>query len=453
METPDPDPSTGILAFFQLLSFTFHGFDLQALGTLIMLALLLVLSGLVSASETAFFSLKPIDINHLKTKETDTSEIILRLRDNHKELLATILILNNLINIAIVILSTYFLVALFDFGNNRTMQFVVQVVIITSVILMFGEIIPKIYANLRPLTVTNIMARPMRASMKVLRPLTMLLVNTSGIIDKRLAQRNTQFNMSELSAAIDITTDESTPPEEKKMLKGIATFGEKDARSIMKSRLDITAVEVNTPFETLITLVLKSGYSRIPVYEESLDHVLGILYIKDLLPYLGSNAIKWETLIRQAFFVPESKRINDLLQEFREKKIHMAIVVDEYGGTAGLLTLEDIIEEIVGEISDEFDKEPETSLFRRLDADHWMFDGRVSLLDFCKVLEIDSHYFEDVQGDSDTLAGLILELQGQIPTPGTKINCKDFAFEVAEADNRRIKQIKVNRLNERNEQD
>lgn len=444
METPDPDPSAGILAIYNLLSFSFHGFDLQALGTLIVLLLLLLLSGLVSASETAFFSLKPFDISHLKSLDNPVSDLILKLREGHKQLLATILILNNLINVAIVIVSTYFMSALFDFGSNAVVQFVVQVVITTSVILMFGEIVPKIYANLRPLAVANLMAKPMRVAVSVLHPLSSVLVNTTGVIDKRLTQRHMQINMSELSAAIDITTDETTPPEEKMMLKGIATFGEKDVRSIMKSRMDITAVEVNTPFEELIGLILKSGYSRIPVYEESLDKVLGILYIKDLLPYLGSSSISWESLIRPAFFVPESKRINDLMQEFREKKIHMAIVVDEYGGTAGLLTLEDIIEEIVGDISDEFDKEPENSQFRRIDINTWMFDGRVSLLDFCKVMELDSHYFEDVQGDSDTLAGLLLELQGQIPAAGTSINCKDYTFEVIEADNRRIKQIKVN---------
>ncbi len=447
METPDPDPSAGILAFYNLISFSFHGFDLQALGTLIVLLILLLLSGLVSASETAFFSLKPFDINHLKSSDSPVSELILKLRESHKQLLATILILNNLINVAIVIVSTYFMTALFDFGNNAAVQFIVQVVITTSVILMFGEIVPKIYANLRPLTVANLMARPMRASVSVLHPLSSLLVNATGIIDKRLTQRHTQINMSELSAAIDITTDETTPPEEKKMLKGIATFGEKDVRSIMKSRMDITAVEVNTPFEELIALILKSGFSRIPVFEESLDRVRGILYIKDLLPYLGNNTIAWESLVRPAFFVPESKRINDLMQEFREKKIHMAIVVDEYGGTAGLLTLEDIIEEIVGDISDEFDKEPENSQYRKIDDTTWMFDGRISLLDFCKVLELDSHYFEDVQGESDTLAGLLLELQGLIPDPGTIIDCLDYTFEVTEADNRRIKQIKVNPKN------
>ncbi|MBK9291567.1 MAG: gliding motility-associated protein GldE [Bacteroidetes bacterium] len=405
--------------------------------------MLILLSGLVSASETSFFSLKPADLNQLESRETILSKLILSLREKHKHLLATILILNNMINVAIVIVSTYFMTALFSFGQNPVLEFLFQVVITTSIILIFGEIVPKIYANLRPLAVANFVARPLSAAVNLLKPLSGLLVHTTGIIDKRLAQRHNQLDMSELSAAIDITTDESTPPEERKMLKGIATFGEKDARSIMKSRMDITAVEVNTPSDELISLILKSGYSRIPVYEESLDQVLGILYIKDLLPHLGEQHFTWQQLIRPAFFVPENKRINDLLQEFREKKIHMAIVVDEYGGTAGLLTLEDIIEEIVGDISDEFDKDTESSHYRKLDPSTWLFDGKVSLLDFCKLMEIDSHYFEDVQGDSDTLAGLILELQGQIPPVGTQIKCKDFVFEVAEADNRRIKQIKI----------
>lgn len=443
METPDPDPSSGIFILSQQLSFIFNGFDLQAIVTLFVLLLLLIFSGMVSASETAFFSLKPGHINDLKGMETSTSKLILKLGENYKRLLATILILNNLINVAIVIVSTYFLSALFSFGDNAVLNFIVQVIASTSLILMFGEIIPKIYANLRPLTVANIMARPMHSAISLLSPLTKLLISTTDIFDKRLNNRNIQINMNELSTAIDITTNETTPPEERKMLKGIATFGEKDARSIMKSRMDITAVEVNTPLEDLISLILKCGYSRIPVYEESLDKVLGVLYIKDLLPHLGKSEIVWESLIRPAFFVPENKPINDLLQEFRDKKIHLAIVVDEYGGTAGLLTLEDIIEEIVGDISDEFDKEPENSLYHKIDTGVWMFDGRVSLLDFCRIMEIDNHYFEDVQGESDTLAGLLLELQGQIPATGTSINCKNYTFEVIEANNRRIKKIKV----------
>lgn len=443
METPDPDPSAVIFLLYNQLSFIFNGFDLQAIGTLFVLLLLLIFSGLVSASETAFFSLKPSQINDLKGMETITSNLILKLGENHKRLLATILILNNLINVAIVIVNTYFLSAIFSFGDNALLNFFVQVIAATSLILMFGEIIPKIYANIRPLAVASIVARPMNFAVALLGPLSKLLVSSTDIIDKKLINKQMQINMSELSAAIDITTDETTPPEERKMLKGIATFGEKDARSIMKSRLDITAVEVNTPLEELISLILKCGYSRIPVYEESLDKVLGILYIKDLLPHLGKSEIVWETLIRPAFFVPENKPINDLLQEFRDKKIHLAIVVDEYGGTAGLLTLEDIIEEIVGDISDEFDKEPENSLYQKIDTDVWMFDGRVSLLDFCRIMEIDNHYFEEVQGESDTLAGLLLELQGQIPATGTSINCKQFKFEVTEANNRRIKKIRV----------
>jgi gliding motility-associated protein GldE len=443
LETPDPDPSAGILLYFQQIFLTFTGFDLHALGIFLMVLLLLILSGLVSASETAFFSLKPDHINDLKELETSISKRILRLCEDHKRLLATMLTLNNLINVAIVIVSSYAMSVYFSFGEYAWLSYMIQVITITSLILMFGEIIPKIYANLRPLTVVHFMARPMISAVSLLSPLTKLLTSITDLVDKQLVNKHMQINKSELSAAIDITTNETTPPEERKMLKGIATFGEKDARSIMKSRMDITAVEVNTPLEELIALILKCGYSRIPVYEESLDKVLGILYIKDLLPHLGNSSINWELIIRPAFFVPENKPINDLLQEFREKKIHMAIVVDEYGGTAGLLTLEDIIEEIVGDISDEFDKEPENSLYHKIDNAVWLFDGRISLLDFCRVMEIDNHFFEDVQGDSDTLAGLILELQGQIPETGTSINCKHFTFEVVESNNRRIKKIKV----------
>lgn len=227
------------------------------------------------------------------------------------------------------------------------------------------------------------------------------------------------------------------------MLKGIATFGEKEVTSVMQSRVNIAAIATDSSFEKLLRLVLDSGFSRIPVYEETIDKVVGILYIKDLLPFLHATDVDWRQLVRPAFFVPENKKISDLLQEFREKKIHMAIIVDEYGGTAGLLTLEDILEEIVGEISDEFDKDAGSSLFKKLGRDAFLFEGRTNLNDFCKVLELDDYYFEDVQGESDTLAGLLLELEGRIPEKGAKISCKDFRFEVADADVRRIKQIKV----------
>jgi gliding motility-associated protein GldE len=441
LETPDPDPYASI--FSLLISITFNGFDASILLGLFILLVLLGLSALISGSETAYFSLRPSDLSLLKDIADEISAKILRLREMPKTLLATILIVNNLVNISIVILSSYLTLALFDFHDNQLAAFLIQVIAITSLILLIGEIIPKIYANKLPLKIARLMANPLLFFILIFKPLSSLLVNSISLLDKQLSAKSQSLSMSDLSAAIEITSDESTPPDEKKMLKGIASFGEKEVRSVMKSRVDITAVESKASYEKLIETILNSGFSRIPIYEESLDKVLGILYIKDLLPYLNHNNLDWMKLIRPAFFVPEGKKINDLLQEFREKKIHLAIVVDEYGGTAGLLSLEDIIEEIVGDISDEFDKESNDKFYTRTAQGAYVFEGRTNLVDFIKVMELDDHYFEDVQGESDTLAGLVLELEGRIPEAGLKIKCKGFLFEVFEADARRIKKIKV----------
>lgn len=441
METPDPDPYAGLLTI--LTTIVFNGIDLPTLIELIVLFVLLIISAMVSGSETAFFSLKPTDLAALKSEHEQAGKLVLQLRDKPKTLLATILVANNLVNVAIVILASLITSNMVDFGENSMVEFLVQVVLITSLILLLGEIMPKIYANKEPMRLSLMLAPFLRVCIVLFKPLSVLLVSSTSFIDNKLAKKVSGLTMSDLSVAIDITSDETTLPEEKKMLKGIATFGEKEVTSVMQSRVNIAAIATDSSFEKLLRLVLDSGFSRIPVYEETIDKVVGILYIKDLLPFLHATDVDWRQLVRPAFFVPENKKISDLLQEFREKKIHMAIVVDEYGGTAGLLTLEDILEEIVGEISDEFDKDAGSSLFKKLGRDAFLFEGRTNLNDFCKVLELDDYYFEDVQGESDTLAGLLLELEGRIPEKGAKISCKDFRFEVADADVRRIKQIKV----------
>jgi gliding motility-associated protein GldE len=281
--------------------------------------------------------------------------------------------------------------------------------------------------------------------MKIFYPLSKLLVKSTSFIDKRIVRKGHDISISELSDAIEITADESTPEEETKMLKGIVRFGDIEVSEIMKSRVDVTAVDVEIGFTELIEIIRESGYSRIPAFENNFDNVKGILYIKDLLAHLDKgNNYNWKFLLREAFFVPENKRINDLLHEFQEKKIHLAIVVDEYGGTSGIVTLEDIIEEIVGEISDEFDKDDDEINFTKLDENNYLFDGRISLNDFYKILEIDDDIFEEVRGESDTLAGLILELEGSIPDRGDIINYQNFSFKIRSVDNRRIKQIDVN---------
>lgn len=441
MDNPDPEPSERIMAALLLDAAPFSIPEF-AIGIALLL-LLLLFSALVSASEIAFFSLKTNDLKELHARKTKVNNLVIALRERPNELLAAILIANNLINVAIIILTSFIASGIIGLSAGTVVSFLLQVIIITSMILLVGEIIPKIVAGKFPLQLARFMAGTVNVLIIAFKPLIFILVKSTAFLDSRLAHRSHNLTVSDLTAAIDITSDESTPPEEKKMLKGIATFSEKEVRSIMKSRVKITAVEVNIDFKTVLHTILNSGFSRIPVYEVNFDKVMGILYIKDLLPFLDKTDFDWRSLIRPAFFVPENKKISDLMQEFREKKIHMAIVVDEYGGTAGLLTLEDIIEEIVGDISDEFDMETDIRFYKKIDEHNYLFEAQTNLIDFCKVMEIDEYYFEKVQGDSDTLAGLILEIEGSIPTTGTVINCLDFVFEVTDADTRRIKQIKA----------
>jgi putative hemolysin len=441
LDNPDPEPSERIMAALLLDAAPFSIPEF-AIGIALLL-LLLLFSALVSASEIAFFSLKTNDLKELHARKTKVNNLVIALRERPNELLAAILIANNLINVAIIILTSFIASGIIGLSAGTVVSFLLQVIIITSMILLVGEIIPKIVAGKFPLQLARFMAGTVNVLIIAFKPLIFILVKSTAFLDSRLAHRSHNLTVSDLTAAIDITSDESTPPEEKKMLKGIATFSEKEVRSIMKSRVKITAVEVNIDFKTVLHTILNSGFSRIPVYEVNFDKVMGILYIKDLLPFLDKTDFDWRSLIRPAFFVPENKKISDLMQEFREKKIHMAIVVDEYGGTAGLLTLEDIIEEIVGDISDEFDMETDIRFYKKIDEHNYLFEAQTNLIDFCKVMEIDEYYFEKVQGDSDTLAGLILEIEGSIPTTGTVINCLDFVFEVTDADTRRIKQIKA----------
>jgi gliding motility-associated protein GldE len=441
LDQPDPDPSASMLALLNNLSFT--ELSISSIVTIAVMVMLLLFSALISGCETAYLSIKPADINTLRESAHRKDKMVLRLREQAKHLLATILIVNNLINVAFVILFSYITTLLIDPASMTWLVFLFQIMVATSLILLFGEIIPKVISNQRPMYLSRIMAGTMYNLIRFFKPLSQAFVSSAAYLDNRLAHRTASIDMSELSAAIDISSDESTPPEEKKMLKGIATFSEKEVTAIMKSRVSITAIEIKSNFSTVLNTILNSGFSRIPVYEDSLDKVVGILYIKDLIPFLDKKTFDWKKLIRPAFYVPETKKINDLLQEFREKKIHLALVVDEYGGTSGMLTLEDIIEEIVGDISDEFDKEPESAGYKRIDEHTFVFEARTNLIDFCKITETDEHYFEDVQGESDTLAGLLLELEGIIPVKGQQITCKSFVFEVTDADSRRIKQVKA----------
>lgn len=442
MEEADLDPLLNTLSI--IVSQFYSGFTWEVIVGLIVLLLLIIMSGLVSGSETAFFSLTPSDIEIIRSGKHPHDEAIVKLREKPKLLLATILISNNFINVAIVILSAYMTSLVFNLEANPLLSFLLQVVLITSVILLFGEIIPKIYANNKPLSVARLMVRPLKFLIFLFKPLSSLLVRSTTLIDKRISIKSQNISYSELSEAIEMTVDESVPVQEKMILKGFASFGDKDVKEIMQSRVNVTAVDKKTSFQELLQIVVESGFSRIPVYEESFDHVIGILYIKDLLPYTKlEKDMNWLPLIRPALFVPENKKIKDLLQEFREKKIHLAIVVDEYGGTSGIVTLEDIIEEIVGEISDEFDKDPEQFKYKRLSDNTYLFEAKTPINDLCKILDIDDDYFDEVRGESDSIGGLILEMEEEMPPKGTKVKYKQFEFEVVDVDNRKINKVKI----------
>jgi len=441
LETPDPDPLIGLLTVVSSNFFT--GFTVNAIIGLLVLCLLLVASAMISSSETAFFSLQPADIDHLESSEDAKNQLVLKLLEKPKSLLATILIGNNFVNVTITLLATYIMSQLFDMANYPVAAFFLEVVIVTSLILIVGEITPKIYAGKCPTKVARFMARPLRFLIGMFKPLSKLLVNSTSFMDKHLEKKKGEISMEDLSTAVDIATEESTPSDEKQMLKGIASFSEKEVSGVMIPRVDIIGVEKSIDFAEMLAIVIKSGFSRIPVYDETLDQVEGILYVKDLLPYLDAESYEWQKLIRPAFYVPENRKINDLFQDFREKKIHIAIVVDEYGGTSGLITMEDVIEEIVGEINDEFDEASVEEHYKKQDDGSYLFKAQTSIVDFCKVFGVDEDYFEPMQGEADTLAGLILEIEGRIPEIGFKFNFERFHMEITDADTKRIKEVKV----------
>ena len=411
---------------------------------LVILCVLLLFSALASASETAFFSLLPNDINEMENSDRRADKLVLELRNNPKRFLATILITNNLVNVTITIFSTYIMSRMFNLAANPVWAFIINVVAVTSLLLIFGEMIPKITAAKKARALATALAPTIKVLMVVFRPLSTLLVKSTAVIDKRLAKKNVNaLSITDLTTAVDITTAEETPSEERSMLQGIATFGEKEVSDVMQPRVRLFAVKMSTEFDHLIELIIENGFSRIPVYEDTLDEIKGILYVKDLLPHLEEKDYQWQELLRPAFFVPENKKINDLFQDFRSKKIHIAIVVDEYGGTSGLVTMEDVLEEIVGDISDEFDVVVENQNYKKIDDKTYVFKAQTSLVDFCKVFDINESYFEDIKGESDTLAGLILEMEGRIPRAGFSTSYKEFAFQIEKADKRRIIEIKV----------
>lgn len=416
--------------------------SIGAIIALMLAILLLYASGFVSASEIAFFSLSPSDLNEIEEEKSPSDAKIKSLLEDSEHLLATILISNNFVNVTIIMLCNYFFASVIDFGQAQILEFLVITVVLTFLLLLFGEIMPKIYSAQHTLSFCRKAAPVIYVLRSVFKPMSNLLVHSSFVVNK-LTKKHKVRNLSvdELSQALELT-DKNEISEESTMLEGIIRFGEETAKEVMTARLDMVDLELNTPFSKVLKCVVDNAYSRIPVYEESRDNIKGILYIKDLLPYLKQgDEFKWQNLIRPAFFVPETKKIDDLLHDFQINKIHIAIVVDEFGGTSGIVTMEDIIEEIVGEINDEYDEEVRTYI--KLSDNSYLFEAKTFLTDFYKVLKIDSDEFDDIAADADTLAGLILELKGEFPVQQEVLFYKNYRFEIVEMDSRRILKVKV----------
>ncbi|WP_144607508.1 gliding motility-associated protein GldE [Algoriphagus algorifonticola] len=404
--------------------------------------LLLLGSALVSGSEVAFFSLSNEDLESIADEETKNGKHVARLLRSPKQLLSTILILNNLINIAIVTLTTFVSWSIFGMNATGIVVIMIQTIGVTFAIVFFGEIVPKVYANKAKIEFSLIMAPTINFFSTILKPISLFLMAISNLIERKIEKKGYSLSVDELNQALEITTEDA-PNEEKDILRGIVNFGTLSVKQVMRSRMEITAVDTEMDFHELMDKINKSGYSRIPVYHETIDNIEGILYIKDLLPYIERDEnFAWKELIRKSFFVPENKRVDTLLKDFQQKRVHMAIVVDEYGGTSGLVTLEDLIEEIIGEINDEFD-DKDDMFFQEIDSSTFIFEGKISLNDFCKKLDLDSQIFEDVKGESESLGGLLLELNNKLPKNGTKIHFEYFEFTILAVDARRIKKVKV----------
>jgi putative hemolysin len=438
----DPDPSS-----FLFLLDILKPFEPLSLVPLSILVLLLFASAMVSGSEVAFFSIQPRDLDTLKDADKGGYDALTNLLEGPKTLLATILIWNNFINVGIVILSSYLSESFFDFGDSPNLKIAVEVIAITFLILLFGEVLPKVYATKNAINFGLLMTKPMFVLRRISKPLSFLLVRSSSFIEKRLQHKSENLSVDDLSQALELTSNEESSDEEQKILAGIVKFGSTNVTQIMKPRIDVKAVDISWAYGKIMKGILESGYSRIPVYEENFDQVKGVLYVKDLLPHINASSnFAWQELVREPFFVPENKKIDDLLREFQERKIHLAIVVDEYGGTSGIVTLEDIIEEIVGEISDEFDTDE--LFYSKLDEKTYVFEAKIHLTDFFKVVSAQESDFAEQTAEADTLAGFLLEVAGKFPEVSEEIKFKNYLFKVESLEGRRIKRIKVTLLDE-----
>lgn len=427
----DPEPS------FTLFSTV----DTNMLFGIIGIIILLFCSAMVSASEVALFSLNQTDLDELNKTNSSKSSVINQLLSKPKKLLATILVANNFINIGIVILFSFSLNSIFSAIESTVIKFIVEVILVTFLILLFGEVLPKVYASRNNVKFACFIAYPISILDKILSPVSIPLRSITNFIQEKLGKQKTNFSVDQLSQALELTSTEDTSQEEQKLLEGIVSFGNTDTKQVMSPRIDLFALDIEETFAEIFPKIVEKGYSRIPVYRDNIDHIEGVLFIKDLIPHINKKEFDWKTLLREPFFVPENKKLDDLLKDFQGMKSHLAIVVDEYGGTSGIVSLEDVIEEIVGDISDEFDDE--NINFSQIDDKNYLFEGKINLKDFYRIIDVDEDLFEIRKGEAETLAGFILEILGNFPKKGQKIHFENCLFTIEVVDKKRVKQIKV----------
>ncbi|MFY8180129.1 gliding motility-associated protein GldE [Flavobacterium chungnamense] len=427
----DPEPS------FTLFSTV----DTNMLFGIIGIIILLFCCSMVAASEVALFSLTPKNISDLEQKNPSKAIVVNQMLSKPKKLLATILVANNFLHISIVILFSFSLDEVFSTIASPLLKFIVEVILVTFLILLFGEVLPKVYASRNNIKFASFIAYPLSVLDKLLSPISLPMRAFTNYIQEKLGKQKTNFSVDQLSQALELTSTEDTSQEEQKLLEGIVSFGNTDTKQVMSPRIDLFALDIEETFAEIFPKIVEKGYSRIPVYRDNIDHIEGVLFIKDLIPHINKKEFDWKTLLREPFFVPENKKLDDLLKDFQGMKSHLAIVVDEYGGTSGIVSLEDVIEEIVGDISDEFDDE--NINFSQIDDRNYLFEGKINLKDFYRIIDVDENLFEIRKGEAETLAGFILEILGNFPKKGQKIQFENCLFTIEVVDKKRVKQIKV----------
>jgi putative hemolysin len=428
----DPEPNILFLS----------AIDTESILGYIAMFILLFCSALVSAAEVAYFSLTTKDLDDCAREHPSQAQIISSLLQKPKKLLATLLVANNFINIGVVILFSFIGRNLFEYITSPLLKFILEVIVVTFLILLFGEVLPKIYASRNNVKFARFFAFPLSILDKLLSPISLPMRSITIYLHEKLGNKQkSNFSVDQLSQALELTSSEDTSNDEQKILEGIVSFGNTDTKQVMSPRIDIFALEINESFEEILPKITEKGFSRIPVYKDNIDQIEGVLFVKDLIPHINKKTFDWKTLLREPFFVPENKKLDNLLKDFQSMKSHLAIVVDEYGGTSGLVSLEDIIEEIVGDISDEFDSE--NLNYSQIDDKNFIFEGKINLKDFYRIIDVDEELFETRKGEAETLAGFILEILGNFPKKGQKINFENCRFTIEAVDKKRVKQIKV----------